>query len=733
MANADDWQQYVVPEADNDWRKLVAEPADKTAKSAAEPHMPEYAPPDEGTLGRIGRLGKQYAGELAKKPVSVTTPFREAATSAGEAGLSLATGTLASVLGGLRGIASPLTGEDAAEAVRSTQQALTYEPRTTGGKVVTETLGAPIALAAELGGKAGGAIGGLVGEKSRAAGEEIGKALPQMAAAALPGVKAFRSARASSAAETPIAGETYSPLRELTPEQHARLKRQTEQGVKPTLASVTREPEQFRFEEQVAQMTDSEAGRAMRQRQVDNEQAVMQAIKNVDRLQTEKAGIKPSVQGEAQTGTSIVDALKRREETEWKQVGELYDKARASGETKQIVDSNLLDNWLNKQKAEAFSVKELGTIRQKVNELKKTNAEQARRQMGSLSVEEAQLLKGMSAEQAKKLAQQRAGFLTVDDMEQIYRTANAISEPGKPSAKMMRNVKNIINQMTAGKGGDLYREARQARLNFGRKWEDQKSVADLIGTKRGYPLDPKVAPENVFKKTVLGGSLQDLQNVTRTLMNGDLKQFPEGPQAMRNMQMRTIDHLIEKSIPAAADMDNPRLAATAFRREVSKIGRDKLNHLLGKDAVDKLYDSIRTMQETQTKPGRAVGSETYLNFKMEQKRNLGKMAAEHLIGELPFIARIPAKLGMKKWEKRIEEKARKTAMEEGVSEALTPHRAPAAEVTATARSEKAARRLQQSRTARPMAAPLAIGAESAQQERIRREREKQLAMEQAFQ
>jgi len=208
-------------------------------------------------------------------------------------------------------------------------------------------------------------------------------------------------------------------------------------------------------------------------------------------------------------------------------------------------------------------------------------------------------------------------------------------------------------------------------------------VADLIGTKRSYPSDPKVAAEQVFEKTILSKatSLQDLQNMSKSLMTGDLKAFPEGPQAMRELQSQTINHLIEKS--NVGTLDQPRLSQTAFKREINRIGPDKLNFLLGTKTVRKLNDILRTMQETGVKPGKVAGSDTFLNFKMEAQR-VAKEEAFHTLSSMSRFTGAISKL--------LKGRKETKALQTGVEESLYPRRASIEEIKQTAKKERAIRR-----------------------------------------
>ena len=66
-----------------------------------------------------------------------------------EPSASMATGAIAQPLAGLAGLASPLWGGNPADTVRSVQNALTYQPQTTGGQNAMKVIGYPFQKFAE--------------------------------------------------------------------------------------------------------------------------------------------------------------------------------------------------------------------------------------------------------------------------------------------------------------------------------------------------------------------------------------------------------------------------------------------------------------------------------------------------------------------------------------------------------------------------------------------------------
>ena len=143
--------------------------------------------------------------ESSKKGFSISDVFSPIIAPA-EVALQIGTGLAGQIGGGYRGLYNLLTGEGldaSANAVRKTQEAITYQPKAELSKGLSEAVAYPFQKAMEATKTAGGFIGEKVGgEQGRIAGEAIGEQVIPVAGTVMPGVKAIGATRAgpSSAA-----------------------------------------------------------------------------------------------------------------------------------------------------------------------------------------------------------------------------------------------------------------------------------------------------------------------------------------------------------------------------------------------------------------------------------------------------------------------------------------------------------------------------------------------------
>jgi hypothetical protein len=270
-----------------------------------------------------------------------------------------------------------------------------------------------------------------------------------------------------------------------------------------------------------------------------------------------------------QIGVIVDKAMVNAFDAKKAKVDQAYQLARDSGETKQVVDTTKLDQYLTFVQPEAIAVPEINSIKAKLEVLKTA----------------------------------KNGQVTIDDLENLYKVAGQLGKKGDPSGVFMSDIKKIINEVTEGTGGDLYRAARAQRNQLGKEFEDTYRVAKLLGTKGGY-ADRAVALDDVFKHVVLDGSLEEMRTVTKLLK----KAGPEGQQAYKELQGQTIEHLKDLLIKGEGQLKpNSELSFAKFKSAIDSLDREgKLEYMYGKAGRDKLMDLRATVQDALVKDPRAV-------------------------------------------------------------------------------------------------------------------------------
>jgi len=296
----------------------------------------------------------------------------------------------------------------------------------------------------------------------------------------------------------------------------------------------------------------------------------------------DQTGVDVDVSNPRKVGAIVDSALVKQFEAKQKLVNDAYQKARDAGETKAVVDTSRLDQWLADNAPEAISVPQINSIKAKLDALKTATG----------------------------------GQVTVDDLENLYKAAGQLGKPGDPSNVFMRQVKSVINDVTEGAGGDLYRAARAERADLGKRFEDTYRVAKLLGTKGGY-ADRAVALDDVFSHVVLDGDLDQMRTVTKLLKNGG----EDGQKAYAALQGQTIQYLKDQLNKNTSG----KLSYDAFAKTLATLDKEgKLDYMFGKKGRETLTELQGTLRDALVD---IPGTVNYSNTGSVVVRALDKLAS----------------------------------------------------------------------------------------------------------
>jgi hypothetical protein len=189
---------------------------------------------------------------------------------------------------------------------------------------------------------------------------------------------------------------------------------------------------------------------------------------------------------------------------------------------------------------------------------------------------------------------QKTGTISIRNLEDIYQVVGTVKD--SPSAKPL---KDLITQIGNNAGGKLYQEARAARAQLAKEFEDVSRVDKLLGTKAGYK-DRQVALDDVYNHIVLDGSLEEMRTVTSLL-----KKTEQGQQAYKELQGYTLQRMKDLLLKQGDETDNIRL--NNFNNFVTQLDReDKLAYMFGKTGRDTLLDLKKAISDVMVKEPGAV-------------------------------------------------------------------------------------------------------------------------------
>ena len=253
-------------------------------------------------------------------------------------------------------------------------------------------------------------------------------------------------------------------------------------------------------------------------------------------------------------------------------------------------------------------------------------------------------------EQLAKNDPKNTGQISINALEDIYAVINKNYVPATPNASYGRDMRNIINQITEGKGGELYQKARRLRQDYAKNFENIGAVDNLLRTKADS-TDRFVALEDVFQKSIINGSLDDVKNLGFALK----KSGTQGQQAFKELQGQTIEFLKDR-VTQSIDTDmfgNPVVSPAKFKSAVRELDQDgKLDYLFGKKGAQEIRDLMET---TILVNAPLKGAANYSNTASAVIRGLD-MINRSPIGKIPVVGSLTKYSFEKAQEKALKQK-----------------------------------------------------------------------------
>lgn len=534
-------------------------------------------------------------------PAPTTPTIGQRIVGAGETALTLGTaatgGTLGTIGGVLKGLSEQiLSGQfGTPEAMKAVEQAaaaggqaLTYQPRTETGQEMAQAAGQFLATAVPPVLPVVAAPGALVQATKQAmpiaqATARRGAAVTQQAAQAAGQAVARPVQAATTAVRETLGIEPAAPAPAVagrgsvgaaaTPEVLRRTA--TAEGlpvpVTLTKGAATRDAQQLAFEKE---QIKSDLGGPLRQRAEENN---LQLLQNFDTLVDMTDA---QLMDLASTGGAVVKSLTEGLTAAKNKTRAAYKAAEKAGELENNVTLNSVIGYINENIPEGDLAPVLKAARSKAIAV----GAAVQDENGNL------VAQPVTLKQAESLRQtfQRAGFEGADQFHG-------------------GSLRRVFDTETEGMGGDLYKKARQTRIDQARKYENRAIVARLIKNRKGME-DPQVASDQVFRKSILNSSPEEITFLKRVLLTSG----NDGRQAWKELQGATVRHLRDEATKGMGmdSQDNPLISPAKLHQVVKALDANgRLDVMLGKQnaqIVRDLDDVVRYV--TTVPPGTLVNT-----------------------------------------------------------------------------------------------------------------------------
>lgn len=568
----------------------------------------DYEP--DNRWDRLKAKAKAAYRELAEPSKDgISNPIDKVVQGGTEAVAGGVSGMAGTVAGGLAGLGSavgntvagvaqgkPLSeafdegAKSGAETSQKVSSAMTYQPKSATGKLISELSATPYDLAKELGGNVGGAVGaGFAGGKpampvagpnavplnvqrqqmpmasnAEAFGRTMGEQAPAVASM-VAGKKAVENAPPIER-PTPTMPGVGAASTTMENQRRARFA-SLPVPLNPTKGQLTRDFEQKKFENETAK--HDTLGKPIRDRTDDNNKKFLM---NFDAMIDLTGAEQPSVRG---VNKVVSNAVFSKAASKKAEVNAAYKTAEKSGAMNSPVDVTPLNQYLEHHADDS----------ELVNVLKSTNAKMNRMSTGG----------GRDV-----FGQAKPRQLTVGQLEIIRKGVNRLSQKDATEGLFAGDIRKVIDGMTEGKGGKEYRTARSLRSRYAKEFEDVGVINDLIKTKPNS-IERANATESAFKNMMLSSSLPETKHVRRVLQTAG----EDGDQAWKELQGQTVRHIKDEITKNLQRNETGMPVASAAKlntiiNDFDKSG--KLDFIFGKQGAQTLRDLNDASIDLYTSP-----------------------------------------------------------------------------------------------------------------------------------
>ena len=186
----------------------------------------------------------------------------------------------------------------------------------------------------------------------------------------------------------------------------------------------------------------------------------------------------------------------------------------------------------------------------------------------------------------------------LDTLETFRQFVVKASDPAVPRENAFRKqwLKTVDQTIDRAGVGEKFRTARRLHSQWVQEFQETPITANILATKRGTN-ERRVAFEDVFKKTLLDGSVDEINK-----LRGSLLRSGEGQQSWFDLKARLASELVNRARTSAVDSnEQPIISYYQLQKNINALDKSgKLESLFGKKGAEELRnltESVRILQQ----------------------------------------------------------------------------------------------------------------------------------------
>lgn len=315
---------------------------------------------------------------------------------------------------------------------------------------------------------------------------------------------------------------------------------------------------------------DAVTGEAFRQKYANDNQKLINNL-NLEIAETgaQKTGIDRS-----QLGEDFVSVINTYKQARKDQKDLAYTKADTAGETLQQVPYQPVIDYINKIKTESPTRYDQNPILKMVDENIKANDPN------------------------------KVGSINLRQYDDIVKLINAETEFGTSNSFHGGKIREKIDKLTEGQGGDLYQEARSLNNRFMKEFEENPAISNVTAIKP-RTTERRVPIETLVEDSMLKGPRSRVEEIFKTLE----KAGPEGEAMIAELRGVVAEQIMAEATKGVGRdiLGNPIVSPTGLNNIITKLDKSgKLDLIFGKKGAERYRTLNDVVIDVKTVPEGSV-------------------------------------------------------------------------------------------------------------------------------
>jgi hypothetical protein len=320
----------------------------------------------------------------------------------------------------------------------------------------------------------------------------------------------------------------------------------------------TRNPADVRFARETAK--DPVLGQALQEKYATDNAKIQQ---NLDKF-IENTGAELTGAGEAEIGKVLADTVSKAKTARKAQIEPAYTAAREAGQMSELLDTKPMQSFINDNLSASKNAPIISSINSEIKRLSKD------------------------------------GKISINDLEEVRKMAGVLSQSSGPDAYYGRKAIKLIDQMTQGKGGDLYKEARRINTEYMKEFENTPVIRDITAMKPGT-TERSVRIENLVDKSLISSPGENVKQLFASLE----RMGPEGQTITKELR-GAVAQRIKDEATKGVQLDingKPYVSTKNLDTIIKKLDKSgKLEFIFGKKGAEHYRTLNEVTKDLQTVP-----------------------------------------------------------------------------------------------------------------------------------